>query len=522
MSISTLLQLHNSTTQLPFELFAEGDDFHFGKIDVSASEISLIPYTWDVKFSIDSSQSMEESCKDGKTKMQHIKYTIAQILRTFANYSSTSAIRFNVCVHSFDNDDDEIFDFTEITQENVNTYIEKINTIEPNSCTNLLNPITVTNEQMDARRILHPTNKQLHIMLTDGQDTSNNSREKITSEVNSAYDFVIIGFGLEHDVKTLTMISSIPRCDYAFVDILERAGMVYGECLHHILYRVAENITLTLENATIYNWKTNTWEEKLELDGISSGLIKTYYVRTTTPDIIAGSISGSLCSLNQESPTTELSTIDKLPDLLDQETSSVVEVNLIKDMFRFHTMELLYQAKQCESDRSNSFAQMLDEMESEEDDTAPLHTHNKISTMRTTLRAFFNIIKTYMRENEEMEDAFLKNLLDDLYIVYKTLGTTYSNVYSTARYRSQGRQNVCTATQIDDIDLQLQVPSTPRPPRILFPLRLQRSKTISRRFDDDINDHFEDEFIDHSITQNTQDTYASPSVTKLMREVSGY
>lgn len=521
MSISTLLQLHNSTTQLPFALFAEGEDFHFGKLDVSASEISLIPYTWDVKFSIDSSQSMEESCKDGKTKMQHIKYTITQILRTFANYSSTSAIRFNVCVHSFDNDDIEIFDFTEITQENVNTYIEKINIIEPNSCTNLLNPITVTNEQMDARRILHPTNKQLHIMLTDGQDTSNNSREKITSEVNSAYDFVVIGFGLEHDVKTLTMISSIPRCDYAFVDILERAGMVYGECLHHILYRVAENITLSLENATIYNWKTNTWDEKLELDGISSGLTKTYYVRTTTPDIITGSICGSLCSINQESPTTELATIEKLPDLVDEETDSIIEVNLIKDMFRCHTMELLYEAKRCETQRSNSFAQMLDEMESQEEDT-PSQKYNAIATMRTTLRVFFNVIKTYMRENDVMEDAFLKNLLDDLYIVYKTLGTTHSNVYSTARQRSQGRQNVCTATQIDDIDLQLQVPLTPRAPRIPFPLKLHRTKTISRSFDDDIDDDFEDEFIDHSITQNTQDTYASPSVTKLMRDVSGY
>jgi len=530
MSISTLLQLHTSTAQLPFELFAEDENFHFGKIDISASEISLIPYTWDVKFSIDASQSMEESCKDGKTKMQHIKYTITQILRTFATYSSTNAIQFNVCVHSFDNDDDEIFDFTEITAENVNTYIEKINTIEPNRCTNLLNPITVTNEQMAARRTLYPNNKQLHIMLTDGQDTSSNTREKITSEVNSTYDFVVIGFGLEHDVKILNAIGSLQQCDYAFIDILERAGMVYGECLHNILYRVAENITIQLENATIYNWKTNTWEETLDLEGISSGLTKTYYVRTTTPDLIAGSVTGSLCTIQQNLCIQELATIDKLPDLLDADTYTISEVNLITDMFRCRTMELLYEAKQCESDRNNSFAQMLEDMESEEDDTTtPLQKHNKISSTRTSLRTFFNIIKAYMKENDRMDDAFLKNLLDDLYIVYKTLGTAHSNMYSTARQRSQGRQNVCTATQIDDVGLQLEIPSTPRPPRIPFPLKLQRTKTISRSFDDDIdeiNNHFdndfEDDLMEHTITQNTQDTYASPSVTKLMRDVSGY
>ena len=530
MSISTLLQLHTSTAQLPFALFAEGEDFHFGKIEVYASEIPLIPYTWDVKFSIDSSQSMEESCKDGKTKMQHIKYTITQILRTFATYSSTNAIQFNVCVHTFDNNDDEIFDFTEITAENVNTYIEKINAIEPNNCTNLLNPIRVTNEQMAARRILYPTNKQLHIMLTDGQDTSSNTREKITGEVNSCYDFVVIGFGLEHDVKILNAIGSLQRCDYAFIDILERAGMVYGECLHNVLYRIAENITIQLENASIYNWKTNTWEETLDIEGISSGLTKTYYIRTTTPDLIAGSVTGSLCNIHQELRTIELATIDKLPDLIDEETYAITEVNLITDMFRCRTMELLYEARQCESDRGNSFTKMLEDMESEEDDTTtPLQKHNKISSTRTSLRRFFNIIKAYMKENDRMEDAFLKNLLDDLYIVYKTLGTTHSNMYSTARQRSQGRQNVCTATQINDVGLQLQIPSTPRPPRIPFPLQLHRTKTISRSFEeeeDDITDHFaidfEDDFMEHAITQNTQDTYASPSVTKLMRDVSGY
>ena len=497
MTLTSILEFHDATNPLPFDVFS--DTSKFGKITLKVPEIDINPFTWDVKFSIDVSQSMDDVCKDGKTKIEHIKYTMTHILKTFVKYAETTPnLRFNVCIHAFSDNNSELFDFIHLTAENLDYHLDKINEIIPDNATNLLLPITVTNEQMQLRENEFPNHKRLHILLTDGQDTSSNTNTTICAAVNSTYDFIVFGFGNDHDSKTLQSIAQKPRCDYGFIDEMERAGLVYGEYLHNVLYAAYENVTIQLQNASIYDWKTNQWSPSINIPNLASGLTKTYYVKTTTPDELTGTIYGTKLP---EYTNGLLDHIELLPALLDGNTNEIQTTNLLHDMFRLKTMELLYEANH----QSNNYFEI-------DDDVSPI---------KQQIRSFFNVLKTYMKDNDCLEEPLLKTLLDDLYVTYKTMGTRNFELYGSARQRSQGRQNVCTATQLDEDFMQNASHFTPTNVFTMTPMRPRRQSTLSR-IPGPLNLHIvsPDEMGEHILSQ-TQTNYASPSVTRLMREMSG-
>ena len=193
-----------------------------------------------------------------------------------------------------------------------------------------------------------------------------------------------------------------------------------------------------------------------------------------------------------------LDEIELLPELLNGDTDEIQTTNLLHDMFRLKTMELLFLANHQQNDYN------------EIDDDAPPSSWGT----KQQIRSFFNVLKTYMKDNDCMEEPLLKTLLDDLYVTYKTMGTRNFELYSSARQRSQGRQNVCTATQLDEDFAQPNIFS-------MTPMRLQRQSTLSR-IPEPLNLHIvsSDEMGEHILSQ-TQTNYASPSVTRLMREMSG-
>ena len=492
--ITTYLTIHNGTEQ-PFEVFPNDNDYCFGKIDVHIAEYNKILHVWDVKFSIDCSGSMSDKCKDGKTKMQHIKHTISNILRMFSNYQDNT---FNVCVYSFDSEEHPIFEFIHVTKNNINELLSKIDEIYPNSLTNILLPITRTNIQMEERQKQYPDNKRLHILLTDGVDSCNNSVETVSNAVNSEYEFIVFGFGVEHDVKMLSTIGSKQNCDYGFIDDLEKAGLVYGEHLHNVLYRIIENVKIVIENGEIYDWKTNVWSETLSIGCLSSSMVKTFYVRTKYPRLISGELYGNNVVVGNEIEL--LDNIIKIPDLIDIEDNVIVHESnddLTKDIFRYKTLELLYESKNDED----------------------------IKNRKIKLRVFFNIMKKYINDNGLVDDNFMNVLLDDIYITYKTMGTKYSSLYSTARQRSQGRQDVCTASQINTLNIgTIPYNNFRNRKRRCFNYDddesqdhgIIRGRSLSSETDDENDD---DEIIHEA--RDSQTSYASPSILRFMHENAG-
>jgi hypothetical protein len=102
---------------------------------------------------------------------------------------------------------------------------------------------------------------------------------------------------------------------------------------------------------------------------------------------------------------------------------------------------------------------------------------------------------------------FIKKIQDDVYILYKTYGTQYFELYSAARQRSQGNQNVCTATQMDDINLHN------------HPIMMRSTHAFT--FPDITQCHDPDDDLNYTIADNSQyQRSCSETVSKMMRSIS--
>ena len=402
------------------ELFR--DDYHkngvsesFGIIEISVEEMPITKRTWDILFSIDISASMSQRCRDGKSKLHHIKHTMSNILHLFSK--NTEAI-FNVCVHAFDNKHKEIFDFVEITTENVEKYIQFIQYIRDDGSTDLLIPLEMCEKKYEERQETHPDNKFVHIELTDGEDTSNNTNQTLVSHVTDNHKNIFIGFGTEHNSELLEMFTTNTNNEYRFIDKIDKSGYVYGEIIHNLLYTFVDNAQISVLNGLIYDWKTNEWTNNIDIGSIATGSTKTFHIKTTTPNLMTGKFSDNVTG-------NILSYMEKSPETTDISGNPMMNMDdLTKYMFRQKVQELIYMAKKT-------------------DDT---YAFKKI------LKEFFLSMKAYIQTNQFNDDIFWKVLLDDIYIVYKTMGKSYAHMYTTTRQVSQGREYSCNTEDIMDDD----------------------------------------------------------------------
>jgi hypothetical protein len=415
-AISSLMTFHNSG-EIP-ELFRKDyhkDDVHehFGIIEISVEEQPIQKHTWDIMFSIDVSHSMSEGCRDGKSKLYHIKHTMTNILRLFAN--EIHAV-FHVCVQVFNHEYKEIFDFAEICPENVEKYIQYIKYITTDGSTNLKLPLQQSQKKYSERQQTHPENKFIHIALTDGEDTSDNTDDILLSHVSNNYKHIFIGFGTSHNSELLERFATNKLHEYRFIDKIDASGYIYGEIIHNLLYSFVENVRISVQNGRIYNWKTNEWSEHIDVGSMTTGSTKVFHIKSSEPDTMTASLADDSFMIFEE--------IEQLPGLIDI-YSNVLQVNdLTQYMFRQKVQELLYRAKKNHS----------------------VDSRVVLWEFKKELKGFFLTMKEHMESHGHMEDIFWKVLLDDIYVVYKTVDKPFSHMYATTRQTSQGRQYSCNTS----------------------------------------------------------------------------
>ena len=207
------------TTTSLFSIFA---DFHteeteldFGIIELQIPQINAVPIIWDLYLNVDNSASMSDKCIDGRTKMHHIIHTIENILRILAEHNE---VEINICIKTFNTVVNTITDFVKLTPENLENLIERVNKIRPNGSTNLVCSL------MESKTILldrqqqqqFPKHKQMHIQLTDGEDTVNRSKNAsiFIDSISDSYYNIFIGFGSSHDGYILGLLGDNKNCEY--------------------------------------------------------------------------------------------------------------------------------------------------------------------------------------------------------------------------------------------------------------------------------------------------------------------
>lgn len=397
---------------------------YFGIVTLNAVTAPCTENEQDIVFMVDCSGSMSDKCADNKTKMQHILHTLQNMITYF---HERPFIKVHITVMAFDDKIYNIVNRTDINDKNLVSILEKIDDIRPKNGTNIELALTHVNDYVLKLKADYPNNNISHIFMTDGEATMGSKEHAILKGlVDPDICNAFIGFGIRHDSQLLNAISNNKNSGYYFIDAIENSGLVYGEILHGILFKLLNNVVITVKDGLIYEYKTNSWTDKLSIVPIVSECQKIYHIVSFVPDD---------CGVTLKS-NTEVSGSEVLVEL-----SRADDADLTKYIYRQRTLQMLYKANQFQM-RSYSREEVQQRRLIKED-----------------LRSFIDEMKQYMAENGLNDDNFFKNLCDDIYICYTTLGTYYGSMYTSARQTSQGTQRCYTVSQTpghtfeDDIEL---------------------------------------------------------------------
>lgn len=388
------------------------EDARFGVLTFVAQKVEETKCPLEFVFTIDNSASMREYCNWRRCKMDYIIHIIKKMITFMYEQTKTD---FHIVIKSFNDNVEDIVTRTKITPENYSSIISKIETINPTGSTNIENALMKAQEEIEHIKTQFPTHKVHHILLTDGLATSGSTdisvlKKYIVCDVMNAF----IGIGIDHDSLMLRSFSNVSnQCEYHFIDKLETAGLVCGEILHYILYKVLSNVEITVSNGLVYDFKTNEWVNKLKIPDIVSEAKKTYNIISNNTAHFTAGICGS---------------VDKL--IVYHQTQRSGLCDLTQHVFRQRTLQLMYLVNQyfCRRDEIESFC-----------------LQGKMVELITAMNMYIE------EKNIDLNnDKFMKTLCDDIMMCIKNLDNSYGHIFCGARQTSQGTQRIYTVTDYEN------------------------------------------------------------------------
>ena len=490
-----------------FNLFPEDKNMKFGVFELKIADTPMLTGHQALDTSNDISGSMSDLCKDGKSKMQHAIHTLKNIVTAIVKSNEASV---TMATYGFDNRIEEIFPDTQITSDNESELRVKMDQLQPRNGTDLYQALECQANRVANRREGTPNVRQTNITLTDGQANEGKSTKysEMAKQVAPNCTNIFIGFGSDHNATGLQQLADAqPNGSYFYVAEIEKAGLVFGEVIHQMLYTALVNITLKIENGEIYDYKTNKWQTAITIPSIVSEAKKTYHLRSTTPKITNINLYAQSLVHGDQGPS-----ILDLDNLITHDTEGE-SVNLATHMFRQRTQELMFRAHQHSIDGQCAY---------ENDWTREQYdTHNESSkTIRKDLVDFCKFMQQYSKENSLEDDDLLGALIADLTVVAKTFGGPRAVLYTASKCNSQGRQTSNNTNYIDPRDLYVR-----RQPGNLRLMRRQNALSVFQEVLD-IN-HYEDDdgLGDLQTTPQMQRgvtrTYTTPRQMTLMRSLTG-
>ena len=405
-----------------FKLFPEDQPFTFGILQIKIADTPMLNQHQVLDSSNDISGSMSDTCSDGKSKMQHAIHTLKNIITSLAKSEQSSV---TMATYGFDDNVETIFPDTKITQDNAAELRSKLEGLQPRNGTDLNQALEMQSKRSSERYIANPHVHQTNITMTDGQ--ANQGKTTIYSEMSKQVapncTNIFIGFGRDHNAGGLQQLADAqPNGSYFYVAEIEKAGLVFCEVIHQMLYTALTNITIELTNAEIYDYKTNTWQSKLQIPSIVSEATKTYHIRSNTPHWVTAEISAQSAIHDEPEPSIISDDNTCPPALLNCDTNEPLVTDLSLYMLRQRTQELMFKSHQYS---------LLDYK------NATIENRN---TIRTEMMQYLGFMRQYAKEQNLEDDDMLKTLITDISVILQTFGGPKAAMYSAARTGSQGRQ----------------------------------------------------------------------------------
>ena len=419
---------HNPNIPKSIVLFKDNAT-HFGIFEIKIKDNILqdisIQVPIHIFLSIDCSESMNDICNDGKTKLEHMKQTIKNILSVLHKNKDTT---FSIQAQTFNEN------ITKLELDlllDLDVLLVQIDELTANNSTNIEIALRNASEEIKNYKQKNPSYNITHIFLTDGEITEGiNDYNTLLSLVPTRCSNIFIGYGEEHDVNLLSHLASNRRTsEYRFIDKPENAGLVYGEIIHSIIYKAIEDVRIETEYGEIYDFLTNKWEREINIGNLLMGQKKTFYIRSKYTNRFIISVIGKNMknytinkflnnSNNYDIQATAFKHFDD------------IEPDLNAHMFRQKTQVLLYISKEFSKIKKTRLN--------------ALSYEDELNCVKSQLNMFYKILKHYInkinKNNNNRLKEFIDMLCDDIYIAYKSIGTTYGKMYTLSRQLSNGLQ----------------------------------------------------------------------------------
>jgi uncharacterized protein YegL len=444
------IQFHTAGNHLLYQETNENKHVGILKLCVNR-DLSHDNTSIHVLFSVDCSSSMSDKINNRHTKLYQVVNTLKGIFRELVRESEKNNVNIYVSVVGFENTIHPILDFIKIIPENVDHLIAILDNIESHTLTNIEVALKNARDMLDEvisqskEDAMTPT-RVYHVFMTDGQITSGEENpDKLREFVNTDYPTIFIGFGKQHDSRLLTKLANFLRGEYYFIDNTENSALVYGEIVYNIIYHAIGALKLSVHNGLIYNWKDNEWTAEVDIASLSNDCEKIFHLTTY------GNIHDVEIEVFSEEQLIEtLYCYPPLQDIRDDATpvsvanydpemNMIVPVNLSKYHFRQKTQELLYETRKM-LDTHDVPEQNTTENENRLEIDTNTNCHEKFREQKNRLQAFLKDMFDYMQANHLTDDAFMKRLGDDIYVLYHTLGRSDASMWCTSRQVSQGKQ----------------------------------------------------------------------------------
>jgi hypothetical protein len=368
------------------------EEWHFGVFELQVAKTDMTELPQEIHLMLDKSGSMDEICSDRSSKIDQIKHVTKNILHFVkGKHVSVGVSAFNSTVST-------IFPKTEVREDNIDELIASVKRMYAEDETNI-------GDALQSMRSFSNGKERHNIFMTDGDATvGEKDPAKLLKFVDqTAASNTFIGFGFDHNPDMFLALNNAENSNYYFIDKIEKSGLAYGEILHNILFKCIQNVKITVYNGLIYDWKTNEWLNETAVWSVASEAKKTFQL--VAPDM-----------------SKVIIIVSGIPDVNETFMHMGHMEDLMKMFYRQKTQEYLYLAKTkaCEK--------------------------RLVKDLKKEIAEFTKEMKEYMKTHDLVDDLLMKNLCDDMVVVYKTFGTRFGMMYSSARQTSQGNErlfNVC-------------------------------------------------------------------------------
>jgi hypothetical protein len=285
--------------------------------------------------------------------------------------------------------------------------------------------------------------QRMHVFLTDGDNNEGNKSiphlAGLLGESAAAQPTqIMIGYGTEHDSATLqSLCSHFPNSRQWFIDDIEKTGCIFGEILWSSVNAAFTKVSISTPRAEVYDFETMQWKNEICLGDFAYDSSRTYYIRTPWQhDDLACKFTYTSIEAPQDTSCDVVVPMNYA--LLSAETK---DAEVEKELWRLDTI--------VEIDKSIQFFKMMRRMTFQ--DQADTKTR-----LVAEITAFQEKFLKYATENNLIEDPYIIQLADDLFVCISGLAASYiGERYITARQASQIQQRAVTINDITPIQREI-------------------------------------------------------------------